>query len=145
MDTYTRLYRKIPTELLRQFLSGRNIIIVQDEIINRIRKQTNIQISRQSEHELLGYMYSTYELYGDETICDTRSVTDKLRYLNGKLLDECVHNIKNGVLMYVHYLKDASDLPKPIPRSISTNKDKSLEYTKLNIHETPFGTYKTFT
>jgi hypothetical protein len=137
MDTYTRLYRKIPTELLKGFLCSQNINAVQDEIINRIRNQTNISISRQSEHELLGYMYNIYDIYGDD-VCDTRDVLDKLRDINGKLIDACVVNIKHGILTYTQYLKDASNMPTPIPRSVSTTIDKSLEYTKSNIVRTGF-------
>jgi hypothetical protein len=46
--------------------------------------------------------------------------------LNYQVIRLMTDDVKQGILMHIHYLKDASSLPVPIPRSLSTTQDTSM-------------------
>lgn len=120
-----KLYRQTDDPILNLYFSDRNIDALQTEILRIIRLSTGITISRQSERDLLGIMHFMYDQHAN-TRCPV-SVVDEVRRLNKFVLEESVANIKSGMLMHMQYLKDASSLPTPIDRSLSTTDDKSLD------------------
>lgn len=120
-----KLYRQTDDPILTLFFSDTNVDALQAEIVRIIKMSTGITISRQSERDLLGIMHFMYDQHAN-TRCPV-SVIEEVRNLNKHVLDESVTNVKSGMLMHMRYLKDASSLPAPIDRSVSTTDDKSLD------------------
>lgn len=122
-----RLFNVTDNPVLELFMSQRNIDVIHEAIIDRIKKTTGVTISKQSERDILGIMTNVYNEHGN-TKCPA-SVPDEVRKLNGVALAECVAHVKSGILMHLQYLHDASTLPVPIDRSTPTTTDKSMLFT----------------
>ena len=120
-----KLYRQTDDPILTLFFSDKNVDALQMQIVRIIKMSTGITISRQSERDLLGIMHFMYDQHAN-TRCPV-SVIDEIRTINKHVLDESVTNVKSGMLMHIRYLKDASSLPTPIDRSMSTTDDKSID------------------
>lgn len=120
-----KLYRQTGDPIMTLFFSDNNVDSIQNAIIDIVFRTTGVTISRQSERDLLGIMQFVFGIYAN-TRCP-KSVVDEVRRLNKYVLDESIHSVKSGMLMHMQYLKDASTLPTPIDRSLSTTEDKSLE------------------
>lgn len=120
-----KLYRQEGNQVLELFFSAKNIDALQNALVDLIYKSTGVTISRQSERDLLGIMHFMYN--AQSSAACSGSVVQEVRRLNKFVLEEYVDSVKSGMLMYIHYLKDASTLPTPIDRSVSTTDDKSLD------------------
>lgn len=120
-----KLYRQEGNQVLELFFSAKNIDALQNALVDLIYKSTGVTISRQSERDLLGIMHFMYNAHASAAC--SGSVVQEVRRLNKYVLEEYVDSVKSGMLMYIHYLKDASTLPTPIDRSVSTTDDKSLD------------------
>ena len=121
-----RFFRKTDDPVMCLFFSDNNMNVINDASIEIIKRSTGVTISRQSERDLLGIMQFVFSVYANTTWMT--SVVDEVRRLNKLVLDESVPIIKSGMLMYLQYIKDASTLPVPIDRSVSTTEDKSLGF-----------------
>lgn len=121
-----RFYRKTDDPVMSLFFSEQNMNALHDAIINLIQRSTGVTISRQSERDLLGMMQFVFSVYANTTC--PKTVVDEVRRLNTIVLDESIPLIKSGMLMYLQYIKDASTLPVPIDRSVSTTEDKSVAF-----------------
>lgn len=121
-----RFFRKTDDPVMCLFFSDNNMNVIHEASIDIIKRSTGVTISRQSERDLLGIMQFVFSVYANTTCMP--SVVDEVRRLNKLVLDESVPIIKSGMLMYLQYIKDASTLPVPIDRSVSTTEDKSLGF-----------------
>ena len=121
-----KVYRQYDNPLLYSFMSEQNLDFLQDALIAAVRQQTGHGISRQSDRDLMGIMNSVYQEHG-QTACGTQTVND----LNKKVLAEAVPNVMAGMQSYMLYVRDASTLPEPLARSVSTTQDKSLKMQDL--------------
>lgn len=116
-----KIYRQTDNELLMTFMSEKNLDSLQDSIIQAVRARTGYSISRQSDRDLIGIMNSVYQEHG-QTACGNQTLSD----LNQLVLREAVPNVLSGIHSYMLYVRDASTLPEPLARSVSTTHDKSL-------------------
>ena len=125
-----------PNTLMSFFFSPQNVNYIQERIVDEIRKIRNVEISRQSEDELLIIMNNYYqkalsgwlphaggnpnEVYprGENKAC---SMTERLTRLNQAVLQETIKQVLSGVDMYMQYYKDASSLPLPLTRPTYTS------------------------
>lgn len=121
-----RFFRKTGDPVMCLFFSDDNMNVIHEAIIDIIKRSTGVTISRQSERDLLGIMQFVFSVYANTTCMS--SVEEEVRRLNTLVLDESIPIIKSGMLMYLQYIKDASTLPIPIDRSVSTTEDKSLGF-----------------
>lgn len=116
-----KIYRQTDNELLMTFMSEQNLDSLQDSIVQAVRAHTGYSISRQSDRDLIGIMNSVYQEHG-QTACGNQTISD----LNQLVLREAVPNVLSGIHSYMLYVRDASTLPEPLARSVSTTHDKSL-------------------
>lgn len=117
-----KIYRQTDNVLLSTFMSEKNIDVLQEALAEAVRTHTGYSISRQSDRDLIGIMNSVYQEHG-LTACGNQTVSD----LNQWVLTEAVPNVLSGIQSYVLYVRDASTLPEPLARSVSTTQDKSLK------------------
>jgi predicted methyltransferase len=114
-----KMYRTETCKVSSQYFSSENINQIQCELVKQIKQRTNIEIGHQSEIELFKLMNSVYEEHGQ--------IVRDIRCLNNILLKLAIPNIINGIRMHLTYIKDASSLPTPMERSISTKADMSID------------------
>ena len=117
-----RIYRQTDNVLLTTFMSEKNVDFLQESLSQAVRTRTGLNISRQSDMDLIGIMNSIYQEHG-QTACGNQTVSD----LNQLVLREAVPNVLSGIHSYMLYVRDASTLPEPLSRSVSTTQDKSLK------------------
>lgn len=130
MSAY-KLYRQTHDPIMTLFFSDQNVNAIHTAILDIIYRTTGVIISRQSDRDLLGIMQFVFGTRAN-TRCP-KSIVDEVRRLNKYVIEESVHSVKSGMLMHMQYVKDASTLPTPIDRSVSTTEDKSLDLSSTFI------------
>ena len=129
-NTYIREYRTDgSSDLLNHFFSETNIHTLQYGIITSVKSTTNIDIGPQSKIDLLNFMHKHYKLNAN-TQCAT-NINQEITRLNRLVIHECIENIIFNMRSYKNYRKDIDELPVPLDRGVSTNIDKSLEFTNI--------------
>lgn len=117
-----KIYRQFDNPLLQQFTSDENIDYLQNQIISEVRRITRYEISRQSDRDLMGIMNAVYQEHGN-TACARQTIDA----LNRLVLEQAIENVLGGIRGYLMYVRDASRIPDPLERSVSTTMDKSLQ------------------
>jgi hypothetical protein len=120
-----RLFRQIDNPLLQSFVSDENMDLLQNRIIEEVKRRTGLRISRQSDRDLLGIMNATYHERAN-MMCGLPTELE-VRRLNDLVLEEAMPIVLNGMHSYMLYVRDASQMAMPIDRALSTTADKSLE------------------
>ena len=129
---YSKLYRKKDNAFTVHFFSEDNMCVLQNELIHIVQKHTGIKISPQSRTDLQAIMVSVYNLYANtaDVYHQNHDPRSEIIRLNKIVLDQASRNVLSGMAMYIQYIKDASRLPIPLDRGLSTTEDKSLQFTK---------------
>lgn len=117
-----KIYRQTDNVLLSTFMSEKNLDVLQEALVQTVRARTGLSISRQSDMDLIGIMNSVYQEHG-QTACANQTMSD----LNELVLREAVPNVLSGIHSYMLYVRDASTIPTPLARGVSTTQDKSLK------------------
>lgn len=127
MSVYNKIHHTEDSSLATHFFSASNVAGIQQQIIKQVKHETGITISNQSESDVFHIMTGVLNLYSNH-VDDAQSKEFALAImdLNYQVIRQCTDNVKKGILMHVQYLKDASTLPEPIPRSVSTTTDHAL-------------------
>lgn len=130
-----------PNVLLNYFFSKININYIQNRIIEEAKRIQGVDISTQSEDELLQIMRFMYleALNGwlpqnnepdrahrrGEAPC---SLKEMLTRLNKSVIELCVQQVLSGIKMMQTYYQDASSLPLPLehPRYVSMSGSRVL-------------------
>lgn len=123
--------RGIPnTPLSDLFFSRLNVEALQHGIRYSVYKRTQKVIGNQSEEELVTIMRSIYYQHAENRAHDIKA---QVRALNAYVLEFAVDRIIGEMRMQQSYLRDISQLPTPIPRSINTSLrgTRVLELTDL--------------
>jgi len=130
MNFYDKIYRKESDEISTDFYDKMNVDCLHNQIIKQVKYETGVNISKQSDMEVLHVMNNMFNLHGAARIEDPKGKGQVIMDLNYKVIRECTDNIKSGILMYAQYIKDASTLPTPLDRGQITTSDRSMELTK---------------
>lgn len=149
-----------PNSLMSFFFSPENVDFLQQRIIDEVRRIRKINISRQSDDELLIIMNNFYQkaLSGwlphtdsagkitDESKrlayprgdCATCSLEERLERLNQATLEECVKQVLSASSMYLQYYSDASSLPLPLTLPTYTSMKGSRELSEpVGLYDNP--------
>lgn len=127
------MQNRIETPMSMNFFSKKNINDLQLAIINKVRIETGVVISHQSESQILTIMNNVINAYGEFNSTSsightlTRNQPVQLMNMNQQVVRNATDNIKTGILNYTQYIKDASSLPEPIPRGIMSKEDTTIE------------------
>ena len=98
------------------FFSQANVDAIQRELRAVIRTRLGYAIDRQPDDQLLIIMRYVYMNESRNT-----GGAREVRRLNQLVLREVVPQVASGVMQYLAYLRDASQLPEPIPRAQATS------------------------
>ena len=149
-----------PNTLMSFFFSPENVDYLQQRIVQEIKRIRKVDISPQSEDELLVIMNNHYQkalsgwlphadASGKITDKSKRSVyprgpgqscslTERLERLNKSVLEETVKQVLSGVNMYMQYYKDASSLPLPLERPTYTSmKGSNVLSERVGLDDNP--------
>lgn len=112
--------------VLTQFFSDSNILRIQKELKQQVRRHTNQTISEQSCNEIYTVMKYMYVNHGK--VYMKKNDREVLR-LNDSVLQELVPMVSSNVLQYLQYIKDINNLPVPMEygKTTSVKGDNSLE------------------
>lgn len=113
-----RSIREVPTALNMAFFGNANVDAIQAELAAVLRARLGVDISRQSDEQLLILMRSVYAQHSSNRTADVQS---EVYRLNGMVLAEAVPLVGAGLRQHLVYLRDASRLPEPIPRGLQTS------------------------
>lgn len=118
-----------PNDLITSFFNDANIQIIQKDLHNEVKRQTNLSIDNQSCHEIYQVMLYVYRTYGRNV---TSNIKQEVMYLNDLAIRFITPGLVSNVLQYVNYIKDISSLPVPMDhgRSTSIKGDNSLAMKK---------------
>ena len=118
------------TPISAGFFSSENIAILQHDIRKGVynRSTSKYVIDNQSVDELKIIMRALYYQYARNIPVEVSGVQQQVSDLNKKVVEWSVPHILSAVDHYFYYLKDISNLPKPIerPQSLSSAGTKSL-------------------
>ncbi len=137
----------VPDTLMKVFFSMDNITHLQKVIVEKVKEITaisqvggtpeGITIQTPQISEMFQYMINDYKNYKyyNGSICfvhlrNNGSVASELSKLNTNFLQEYVSKLVSQINMYIHYYRDASQLPEQLslPQYTSMKGSKSLEY-----------------
>lgn len=122
------------TPLSSAFFSNQNINTLHNSIIRGVYDATGKIIDRQDTNHLLGVMRNIF-MEGCRNEFAARHIPSQqiddrqmIVALNRRVVDKCVHFIKNELIAYYKYREDISTLAIPQDRPILSNmRNKTLE------------------
>lgn len=125
-DTYVtaalQMLRRCPTAYNTLFFSKQNLDTIQGAMRDRIRNKLGYVIDRQDDDALCVIMRGVFVNWGREPPCDRPDVVaGAVAVLNKVVLSLALPQVASGVVAYVNYLRDASQLPEPIPLPVATS------------------------
>lgn len=131
------------TLLTQMFFSETNIENIQQLLRLFIYKKTNIIIDKQSYNELLTIMRSIFLEYSSHPPLIESDMTDaqkkvilplytkEVSRLNEIVVNDVVPRIQSQLIQYINYIKDISELPKPIERSTNVSNSGQKQYRSV--------------
>lgn len=112
------MYKQERNPLYMTFFSRENLNRIQSNIQRETANQTGITIGRQNDNDLLAIMNSVFSVnswnpYGE--------LDNQINFMNSKVTEKAVSQIKSGMLSYKMYLKDISSTPVPSDLPVNTS------------------------
>lgn len=131
------------TLLTQMFFSQTNVENIQQLLRLFIYKKTNIVIDKQSYNEILTIMRSIFLEYSshpplidaDMSEQQKRAIlplyTKEVSRLNEIVVNDVVPRVQSQLIQYINYIKDISELPKPIERSSNVSNSGQKQYRSV--------------
>lgn len=126
------MYHQTKTPLYVAFFSEYNMNVIQEAIISKTYEQTKQTISKQDARPLTIIMESVYSVnsanpYGN--------IQQQIKFMNQRVVVECVRQTTMGVSAYARYINDISTTPIPLgnPTFISSVGNKIPFNSKIGI------------
>lgn len=107
--------RQSVTPVSGLFLSEQNVELLQRAIRESVKQQTGYKIDSQSRDDLLVIMRAVY--FNNYVDPYTDKACEAVKVLNGKVIQKCTQQIADGILSYINYTRDASQLAIPLNNS----------------------------
>jgi len=123
----------LPSPLADAYFSDFNKESIQDQIIQKIKDETGVEIQRQSYAALDSLMKTVWANKRRDTFSDVRN---QVSLLNAAVVKEATATISTGLLQQLVYLRDISQNPVPleVPTSTSTYGNKIPINNKYGIN-----------
>ena len=107
--------RQSVTPVSGLFFSEQNLDLVQRAIKEVTKQKTGYRIDNQSRNDILVIMRAVYfNNYADPY---TEKTCDAVKKLNVTVIGICVNQITDGIMSYINYTRDASELAVPLENS----------------------------
>ena len=107
--------RQTVTPLSGLFFSDENVNLLQRAIKEAVKQKTGYKIDNQSTADIIVIMRAVY--FNNYVDPYTDTPCRGVKKLNATVINICVQQVADGVLTYINYTKDASELAVPINRS----------------------------
>ena len=107
--------RQSVTPVSGLFFSQQNLAILQRGIKEATKQKTGYKIDNQSSDDLIVIMRAVY--FNNYIDPYTDKACEAVKVLNSKVINICVQQIADGIMSYILYTKDASQLAVPLNRS----------------------------
>ena len=123
----------LPSPLADAYFSDFNKESIQDQIIQKIKDESGVEIQRQSYAALDSLMKTVWANKRRDTFSDVRN---QVSLLNAAVVKEATATISTGLLQQLVYLRDISQNPVPleVPTSTSTYGNKIPINNKYGIN-----------
>lgn len=112
LEYASNVMRLEPTHLMKSYFSEENVDKIQNLLINSVKQQINMTISKQSYQDLLNIMMFVYEAF-----IQTRPNVKKL---NEEVLRITVPMVSRNVLSHIEYTQYIQKPRVPIKQMMST-------------------------
>jgi hypothetical protein len=131
------------TLLTQLYFSDTNIENIQQLVRYFIYKKTNIVIDKQSYNELLTIMRSIFleysshppliepEMSEEQKKAILPLYTKEITRLNEIVINDVVPRVESQLSQYINYIRDISELPKPIERSTNVSNAGQKQYRSV--------------
>ena len=118
------------TVLSKAFFSAKNIMLLQNTIIEGVLKSSNgrFQIGYQDEDTLKIIMRSIFLQHSSNL---PTNITQQIVSLNNLVTEYCIPQICGEADAYIKYKNDVSTLSVPLQRPVSTYQNNVLETTNF--------------
>lgn len=100
------------------FFSVPNLNRIQAQLRSLIKRRTAYEIDRQSDDSLLAIMRYVYVRDSENVSHDANA---EVARLNALVIAEAAPIVASGLAQYVAYVRDASQIPDPLPRAKQTS------------------------
>jgi hypothetical protein len=107
--------RQSVTPVSGLFFSEQNIGLVQRAIKEVTRQKTGYKIDNQSRDDILVIMRAVY--FNNYVDPYTEQTCEAVKKLNITTINICVKQVADGIMSYINYTRDASQLAVPLTRS----------------------------
>ena len=107
--------RQSVTPVSGLFLSEQNLELLQRAIRESVKQQTGYKIDNQSREDLLIIMRAVY--FNNYVDPYTEQACTAVKNLNEKVIKKCTQQIADGILGYINYTRDASQIAVPLNNS----------------------------
>lgn len=107
-----------PSRLSEAFFSAVNVDAIQGRIKDVIKRQTGYAIDRQSDDALLAVMR---HVYVRDSVNVAPDVAAEVARLNAHVVKEAAPIVASGLAQFLSYVRDASQIPDPLPRAQQTS------------------------
>jgi hypothetical protein len=123
----------LPSPLADAYFSDFNKETIQDQIVQKIKDETGVEIQRQNYAALDSLMKTVWANKRRDTFSDVRN---QVSLLNAGVVKEATATISTGLLQQIVYLRDISQNPVPleVPTSTSTYGNKIPINNKYGIN-----------
>lgn len=108
------------------FFHPKNVETIQAEIQYRVHAKTGIRVGRQSDKEIRIIMRSVYL---QESLNQSRNLTQQVSKLNESVLDYCVRNVSSNAEQREQFLTDASTMPIPMSHPVGTSGKNRFSFS----------------
>lgn len=117
--------------LSNTFFSELNISAINDAIIAKIGKNSNILIPSQINNSLFIIMRSFYLQHSQNM--SNNDILSEIKYLNKLVINYCVDKIQSELIAYNRYKNDIEFLPNPMdfPENTNSWRNYTYDFTEL--------------
>lgn len=116
------------TPLIEAFFSTRNLDRVQAMLVAEVKRLTKLQISRQSDQEVLIVMRA---IFADHATHNPRDLGAEVERLNRGVIGATIDGVISGITARLAYIRDASRMRTPIDRGAATSTKGLLTTASL--------------
>ena len=125
--------KQCETPLNTLFFSEFNQNLLQRGIRQAFKNKTGIAIDNQNPDDLYGIMRVVFiNNSGDHF----KNVNDQVRFMNARVIETALSQIKTGVSQYMTYIKEIETISSPLdlPKNTSTYGNKIDKNNKIGIN-----------
>lgn len=116
------------TPLIEAFFSTQNLDRVQAMLVAEVKRLTKLQISRQSDEEVLIVMRA---IFADHATHNPRDLGAEVERLNRGVIGATIDGVISGITARLAYIRDASRMRTPIDRGAATSTKGLLTTASL--------------